>query len=264
MPDPARRPFLQSSLTGLLAMCIPVKGWAGRPPPRAESPLVGVDPLLVGTGLTARWQAAMRQDLGWAAQWAEMDSGQVLDQLERGEVHAGLFLSHPRADKLVQQGLIYARQRIARTDVLLLCPPDDLAGIRGETDIARALAQVRAAVAAGAARWQAPEPGSALDALAQAWMPGAPPAAPPSAPAAPAYRLTTRAQWLRQPPKGERLRPWPGRDPRMVLHAEIGCAYRNRHEGAKLLVAWLQWPLAQDAVKAAQPGWQRVDARGKG
>jgi hypothetical protein len=266
MPDLARRPFLKLSLSGLIASCMPGGAWAvRRPPPRADSPLVAVDPLLVLTGLTTRWQAAMRQDLGWAARWADMDSGQALAQLEQGQVHAGLFLTHPRADELAHQGLIHARRRIATTDVLLLGPTDDIAGIRGEADIARALTQIRAAVAAGAAAWQAPLPGSALDALAQPWAKGMlPPAradqpAPASRkPPPPAYRLMTRAEWLRQPPRAERLKIWSGADPRLKLHAEVACSYRARHEGAKLFVNWLGWPLAQGAVQAAQPAWQRV------
>lgn len=270
MPVSARRPFLQFSLTSLVTACAPTLAWAGpRPAPRAESPLVGVDPVLADTGLTARWQAAMRRDLGWAARWSDMDTGQVLAQLERGEIHAGLFLTHPRADELVHQGLIHSRHRIAKTDVLLLGPVDDLAGIRGETDVGRALTQIRAAVAAGAASWQAPLQGSALEALVrllgkdlghapgQDWMNTAKHSAH-AAPKAPAYRLMTRAQWLRKPPAGERLKAWAGADPRLVLHAEVACSYRARHEGAKLLVNWLQWPLAQGAVQASQPGWQRV------
>ena len=98
MPDTARRPFLQLlCMTGLVASGAPITGWAARkPPPRAESPLVGVDPLFVGTGLTARWQAAMRQDLGWAAQWSEMDSGKVLAQLEQVQQRLNRELNRAR------------------------------------------------------------------------------------------------------------------------------------------------------------------------
>lgn len=264
MPVSARRPFLQLCLTGVVAFGIPTGGQAARkPPPRADSPLVGVDPVFVLSGLTARWQAAMRQDLGWAARWSEMDSGDVLAQLEQGQIHAGLYLTHPRADALAHQGLIHARHRIAKTDVLLLGPNQDLAGIRGEQDIGRALAQVSAAISAGAARWQAPAAGSALAALSAQLEPGlarqtqlAP--VRPDLAKEPPYRLMTRAQWLRQPPQRERLKIWSAPDPRLVLHAEVACAYRARHEGAKLLVNWLQWPLAQSPIKAAYPAWQRV------
>jgi hypothetical protein len=42
----------------------------------------------------------------------------------------------------------------------------------------------------------------------------------------------------------------------MVLEAQVACSFRVRHPGAKLLVSWLQWPLAQSAVKASGPGWR--------
>jgi len=225
---------------------------------------VGVDPVLVASGLTARWQSAMRHDLGWTARWAPMDTGSILNQLEQGEVDAGLFLSHPKADQLDKQGLIYDRHTVARTDVLLLGPVDDLAGIRSETDPARALSQVLAAHSAGAALWLPPTPGSALAALADGLTQGlASRVTPPGATGKPippgsAYRLLTRAQWLKAPPKGERLKVWLSGTPRLALEAQIACSFRARHPGAKLLVSWLQWPLAQGAVKATRPAWRGI------
>jgi hypothetical protein len=265
MPLLARRPFLRLSLRPLLACGAPAVAWAGpKPAPRAESPLVGVDPVFIATGLTARWQAAMKQDLGWSARWAPMDSAEVLRQLEAGEIDAGLFLSHPQADALDKQGLIYNRHRLARTDVLLLGPAQDLAGIHSDTDAARGLSQVLAAARAGAVQWQAPTPGSALAALADQLTQGLAskplPAAPPgkAAPSGPAYQLMTRAQWLKKPPAGERLKIWLSGAPQLTLDAQVACSFRSRHAGAKLLVTWLQWPLAQNAVKSSQPAWQVV------
>lgn len=266
MPELARRPFLQLSLTGMLSLTGPLTpARAGdRVAARAESPLVGVDPLLIDTGLTARWQAAMKQDLGWSARWSPMDTAEVLTQLEQGQIDAGLFLSHPRADALDKQGLIFNRQTLARTSVLLLGPTEDLAGIRSETDPARALAQVLAAANAGAARWQVPTAGSALAALADQLTQGqasraVPPAAEAKAPRnSPAYRLMSRAQWLKSPPRGDKLKVWLADSPALALQVQIACSFRARHAGAKLLVSWLQWPLAQNAVKAARPGWQPV------
>lgn len=264
MPALARRPFLHLSLTGLVALSTPPLAHGRKPAPRAESPLVGVDPVLVASGLTARWQSAMRQDLGWAARWAPMDTGGILDQLEQGEVDAGLFLSHPKADQLDKQGLIYDRHTVAHTDVLLLGPMDDLAGIRSETDPARALSQVMAAHSAGAALWLPPTAGSALAALADSLTQGlASRVSPPSAsgkarPEGSAYRLITRAQWLKAQPKGERLKVWLSGVPSLALQAQIACSFRARHPGAKLLVNWLQWPLAQGAVKATRPAWRGI------
>jgi hypothetical protein len=220
-----------------------------------------VDPLLVDTGLTRRWQAAMKQDLGWAARWSPMSTLDVLTQLEQGQIDAGLFLSHPRADELDKQGLIFNRHTVALTSAMLVGPTEDVAGIRSETDPARALAQVLAAVGAGAARWQPPPTGSALAALADRLTQGMAsrgvPATGKAAPdSLPAYRLTTRAQWAAGAPRGEKLRIWLADAPPMQLQAQVACSFRSRHGGAKLLVSWLQWPLAQGAVKASRPGWQ--------
>lgn len=269
MPELARRPFIQLSLTGLLTMGAAGSSLAGpRPAPRAESPRVGTDPVFIQSGLTTRWQAAMRNDLGWAARWEPMDSGTVLDQLEAGLVDAGLFLAHPKADHLDKQGLIYNRQTVARTDVLLLGPNQDVAGIRSETDPGRALTQILAAASAGAAIWQAPAAGSALAALAdqltqglasrglRAAGPGGAAGSAARQATGPAYRLMTRAQWAKAPPRGEPLKAWFNGHPRLVLDAQVACSFRVRHPGAKLLVSWLQWPLAQSAVKASRPGWR--------
>ena len=97
--------------------------WANpRVAPRADSPEVGVDPALVASGLTTRWGQAMRRDLGWAARWTPLPSGALLRALAQGDIDMGLFLSHPQADRLAQEGLIHDRHVLARTDVLLLGP----------------------------------------------------------------------------------------------------------------------------------------------
>lgn len=266
----ARRSFLRSFVHGGLgggtlawSMATPASA-RDRLPSRADSPLVGVDPVFVDTGLTARWSAAMKQDLGWAARWSAMDTSDVLNGLEQGELDAGMFLSHPRADALDKQGLIYNRLSLARTGVLLVGPTDDEAGIRSETDPARALAQVINASNAGAARWLAPQAGSALALLADQLVHGLN-ARNPSASSAsashspgksPAYRLITQAQWLKSPPKAEKLKVWLNDPARLYLEAQVACSFRSRHAGAKLLLSWLQWPLAQSAIKASKPGWQ--------
>ncbi|MDO9237029.1 MAG: hypothetical protein Q7U28_13480 [Aquabacterium sp.] len=266
MTELARRPFLNRSLTGLAALSLGANATAApRPGPRADSPLVGIDPVFIESGLTARWQAAMKQDLGWSARWAPMDSAEVLAQLEKGQVDAGVFLSHPKADDLDNQGLIYDRHSLARTDVLLLGPVDDLAGIRNETDPARALSQVLAANQAGAAVWQPPVAGSALAGLADQLTQGLSSKGMGTAlskikakQSGAAYRLMTKADWLKHPPKGERLKIWLSGAPRLTLDAQVACSFRVRHPGAKLLVTWLQWPLAQSAIKASKPAWQSV------
>jgi hypothetical protein len=167
---------------------------------------------------------------------------------------------------LDRQGLIHNRQTLARTEVLLLGPETDVAGIRTEADPGQALKQVLAAHNAGAAQWLAPPAGSPLAALADQLTQGLAGKARPAQPAAngvtgkpaPTYRLLTRAEFMHAPPKGARLKNWWGPDAHQALDVQVACSFRARHAGAKLLVAWLQWPLAQGAVTALQPAWQRV------
>jgi len=222
-----------------------------------------VDPIFIDTGLTRSWQVAMGRDLGWQARWSPMDTATVLRQLESGEVDAGLFLSHPLADDLDRQGLIHSRQSIATTDVLLVGPAEDLAGIRTERDAGRALNQVLLAAQAGAVNWVQPTEQSALAALLGQLTQGKglDPRALRVGKHAPAkgmaYELVPRVQWRAQ----DRRKVWLQGDARMVLAAQVACSFRVRHPGAKLLVNWLGWPLAQSAFKSGSPGWHGLPGK---
>ena len=92
----------------------------------------------------------MSRDLGWSATFEPLASSQILDQLERGEVDVGLFLSHPRADHLDKRGLIYERHSIARTEGPAGGPgPRPRGHSQRKNDAGRALTQVIAAAGAG-------------------------------------------------------------------------------------------------------------------
>lgn len=234
-----RRALLTRTLGASGILCAGLSSPALALRPRADSPDVAIDPLLVGTGAgpAGRWGAAMRRDLGWAAQWQAAGSRQVLDQLESGDVEVGLFLSHPRAAHLEKEGLIHDRRQLARTEVWLLGPADDPAGIRTEQDPARAIAQVLAARAAGVVNWQLGLPGEpaeqqgpdsplaqlAAQLAAQTGSGAGNPAlaagsggkaahmTAATAAGAPTYRLVTQAAWLRRALRPRRARQ--GRQP---------------------------------------------------
>lgn len=272
-----RRTLLAHTLAATGALCAGLSSPAHALRPRADSPDVAIDPLFIDTGLAGRWGSAMRRDLGWAAQWRAAASRQVLEQLESGDVEVGLFLSHPRAGFLEKEGLIHDRRRLARTEVWLVGPADDPAGIRAERDPARAIAQVLAARAAGVANWQVglqgepaaqQGPDSPLAQLASqllaqpiAGQPlplglGGKPGNTASAASAPTYRLVTQAAWLRQGPvSGTRV--WFQGHPALVLHAEVARSFRGKHPGGRLLVDWLDRPLARNALRGAA-GWQNA------
>ncbi|MGE5452892.1 MAG: hypothetical protein ACM3VZ_13750 [Acidobacteriota bacterium] len=260
MFDPLRRSLI--TLTTLGA-CLPPQAWAqarGKRP-LTEGPRVSADPAVIDSGLSARWQAAMSHDLGWAAQFNPVESSLVLDQLDQGQTDVGLFLSIPKADSLDRQGLIYERHTLAVTEVVLVGPTDDVAGIRAETDAGRALTQVIVAASAGKAAWKAPAADSAVASLADQLTGGLASKGlrAGTAPAikGPAYQLLTRAALARGgQPAGTKI--WPLSDPRLALELQVALSFRSRHAAGKLMVTWLQWPLAQGIVGKSQPAWRRV------
>ncbi|NBD19410.1 hypothetical protein GTZ97_01810 [Aquabacterium fontiphilum] len=231
---------------------------APRVPPRAESPPVGMDPVAMSSGLAARWAAAMHRDMGWQARWQALGSLAVLAQLEAGDLPMGVFLATPRADALDRAGLIHDRHTLAYTDLLLVGPKEDVAGLRGAGSLVDALRQVLAAHAAGAAEWDAPAAGDALADWVTKWSPGLPRTnrPPVSAPlSALPYRLVTRAAWSGRA-ADRQARIWAESSPDQAVALQVARSFRSRHPGAGLLVKWLQAPLAMKQVRAGAPGWR--------
>lgn len=271
MPCLLRRTLLARFPAVLFSAGLPAVTQA-RPasPATGGAPLVGVDPILVEGGLTARWSAAMARDLGWAARWTPIASGSLLAQLEQGQLDAGLYLGHPHAARLEAQGLVHSRTVLARTLVYLTGPEADPAGIRQQTDLRLALAQVLLAQDAGAARWEAPAPDSALWALVAQLTQDRPTArldrgtalsraTTEKAVALAAYGLTTRAQWqARGNTPGVRV--WVTGGPELALPAELALPFRRRHPGAQLLLKWMRGPLAEGVWRSARPGWLPASA----
>lgn len=261
-PVDTRRRVVLRLAGGLLAGVPVLAAGSPRVPPRADSPPVGADPVVLQSGLAGRWATAMHRDMGWQARWLVHPSLAVLNLLEAGELPMGLFLSTPKADDLERAGLIHDRQTLARTDLLLVGPQDDLAGLRGTTDLVAALRQVLAAHAAGAADWTPPGPGDALAAWVAQWSVGlsrsvgSRAAAAAARPAQTPYRLVTRAAWGR----GERdARIWLTGNREQAVALQVARAFRSRHPGAGLLVKWLQSPLAARQVRASAPAWQLAE-----
>jgi len=252
---------------GWAAGLVGLPGWAWA---QGSEPLrLGVDGLLQDTGLAGRWKAAMGRDLGLAAHWVRAPSGTILQQLESGELPIGLFLSHPLADRLEQQGLIHDRQTLARMQVLLVGPASDPAGLRGENDVVRALHQILAGQAAGACHWQPAPKDSALAGLSDTLTstlgaqkltakpsPGSPSAGGPSLPP---YTRFTQAAWQPPPaPPRKALKVLVKQDPRLWLNCQVARSFKTPHPAGKLLVKWLQGPLGRQAVTAQGSVWQKA------
>ncbi|MFN3885607.1 MAG: hypothetical protein ACK4MG_01495 [Aquabacterium sp.] len=227
---------------------------------------IGVDPALVASGVPSRWAQALTRDLGWAPRWHAEPALRLLDRLAQGQLDAAVFLSHPAADALDQQGLIHSRMPLARTAVYLVGPQADLAGLRQRDDLAEALAHAVLAHEAGAARWTPPAPGSALEALAARLLQGhvvsrLGSAAIPPRPRSegidrqPAYMLTTRAEWEAGDGARAGLRVWVAGGEESTLQAEFALPMRRRHPAARLLSQWLQGSMAESAWRQGRPGW---------
>ncbi len=246
---------------GWTAGLLGLPGWAGAQ--GQEVLRLGVDGLIQDTGLGGRWKAAMGRDLGLAAQWVREPSGTILRQLESGELSIGLFLSHPLADRLEQQGLIHDRQTLARMQVLLVGPASDPAGLRGENDVVRALHQILAGQAAGACQWLPAPKDSALEGLSDTLTStlGAQKLTTRPAPgsALPPYRLLTQADWQKMP-QAERkvLKVLVHQDPRLWLNCQVARSFKTAHPAGKLLVKWLQGPLGRQAVATQGSAWQKA------
>jgi tungstate transport system substrate-binding protein len=252
---------------GWTAGLLSLPGWAWA---QGSGPLrLGVDGLIQDTGLAGRWTAAMGRDLGLAAEWIRSPSGTILRQLESGELPIGLFLSHPLADRLDQQGLIHDRQTLARMQVLLVGPTSDPAGLRGETDVVRALHQILAGQAAGACHWLPAPQDSALAGLSDTLTSTlgaqkltarpAPGSASAAGAALPPYQLLTQADWQKMPPAQRKaLKVMVNQDPRLWLNCQVARSFKTPHPAGKLLVKWLQGPLGRQAVTAQGSAWQKA------
>lgn len=249
--------------TGLLGL--PAWSWA-----QSATPLrLGVDGLIEDTGLAGRWKSAMGRDLGMAPQWVREPSDTILQQLEAGTLPVGLFLSTPLADRLEHQGLIHDRQTLARTKVLLVGPASDPAGLRGETDVVRALHQILAGQAAGACQWlPAPKDSavaglsgtltSTLGAQKLSARPASGSASGNKAPLPP-YQLLTQADWQKMPPAQRKpLKILVTQDPRLWLNCQVARSFKTPHPAGTLLVKWLQGPLGRQAVLAQGSVWQKA------
>jgi tungstate transport system substrate-binding protein len=237
---------------------------------------LGVERALFDCGLASSFQKAFGRDTGVAVELVPGDSAALIAALERGEFDSTMTNAPDMEAALEKQGLAHDRRQIALGDLVLVGPlagkgkkAIDPAGVKGERDIAVALARLaetqtrvigaapgsgcalssqplwRAAKAAPAAPWYAETPSNKFG------------AAIGQAAAENAYTLVERAVWLAQPHKA--LAVLVEGDARMVNPVHVMRSFRVSHPAAKLFGQWVGGVNGR-RVAAGVRGWRSPTA----
>src|SRR3989441_1431510 len=116
---------------------------------RRNDPLrVGIDQLLVRSGVGARIERGFFAHSGLALHWVPSASAGLLDALEAGELDASVTLAPDIEARLEQQGLAHDRHAVAQVEFLIAGPVQGKAGdpakLRGTSDASAALALLAA------------------------------------------------------------------------------------------------------------------------
>jgi tungstate transport system substrate-binding protein len=231
---------------------------------------LGVEQALLDSGLAIQFQKAFGRDTGVAVQLVPGRSADLIATLERGEIDAAMTNAPEMEAALEKQGLAHDRHLIALGDFVLVGAlvgsgkkAVDAAGIKGEKDIAAALAQL----AEAKARFIGPANGSGAHLASQAlWRTAkVAPAAPwyletkdpkgalAQAAAEGAYTLVERGVWLSHGTKA--LSVLVEGDPRMANEVHVMRSFRVNHPAAKLFGQWVSGGQGR-RVAASVRGWR--------
>ena len=96
------------------------------------------------SGLFGHLLPRFQQDSGIAVRVVAVGTGQALRIAERGDADILLVHHRPSEEQFVQAGYGVARQDVMYNDFVLVGPRADPAGIKGQADVAAALAQIAA------------------------------------------------------------------------------------------------------------------------
>jgi len=262
-------------IAGLAACATGTAGvWAQQRRPGGTPLRLGVERLLVDTGLADALRRAFAGDTGLAVTMEAGTSSALLEALERGEMDAALTHAPTVESRLEKQGLVHDRRRVARSEFLIVGPLDrgkDPAVPAGRDAIV-ALARIaqagmpfltladgsgthlaeqelwRRAGVAPAAAWYRAVDARAGNVIAQAQE-------------LQAYTLTDRASWLAfaaraKPAKAPRAAASWGvlvhGDPLLVTDFHVLRSFRINHPAGKLFVAWLAGPQGRRVVAKAR------------
>ena len=277
-----RRLMLRLGAGGLLA-AVGAGARAGAAP--NEAPLIGVEATLIASGLAGHLREALARDTGIGLHLVAGASGDLLPQLERGELDIVISNATEAEISLEQQGLIHDRQLIAVSEYVIAGPAEwahpprplkarkgkppepqplnDPAGIRGLQDAALAFARIAEAGARGECSFVATgEASGTRYAEAALWKAAGPRAfgpwlhtAGPGPRAAlelarqlgKAYVLVERGLLAGAGGRGMAAVLVDG-DPRLKAEYRSMQPFRSSHPAAKLVISWLAGPKGRAVV----------------
>lgn len=242
----------------------------------ADPMRLGVERSLLACGLATSLQKSFGRDTGVAVELVGGDSASLIAALERGEFDATMTNAPEMEMALEKKGLAHDRRQVALGDLVLVGPlagkgkkAIDPAGVKGERDIAVALARLaetqsrfigavagsgcslssealwRAAKIAPAAPWYTETPSTKPDAAID------------EAAAAGGYTLVERGAWLAFPNKA--LSVLVEGDPRLVNPVHVMRSFRVNHPAAKLFGQWVTGKNGR-RVAAGVRGWRPPEA----
>jgi len=242
----------------------------------ADPMRLGAEQALVDCGLAGQFQRAFGRDTGVAVALVPGNSAALIAALERGELDAAMTNAPEMEAALEKQGLGHDRRLIAEGDFVLLGPlvgkgkkAIDPAGIKGERDIAVALARLAqtqtrfigplhgsGAYLSSLALWRAAKVAPAAPWYAETQAtPGN--AAIEQAAAENAYTLVERGVWLANSNKAgnQALAVLVEGDPRLASEVHVMRSFRVNHPAAKLFGQWVSGGQGR-LVAASVRGWR--------
>jgi tungstate transport system substrate-binding protein len=259
-----RRPFL--TLAALASLGLPRLGVATQRQSLADPLRVAVDDAIADSGLAGALQRAFAVDTGLAVQLLRGPASRVLQALEHGEHDAAITNAPGIELPLEKQGLLHDRQRVARTQFVLVGPRTLAKALAAGKDTVLALSRLAQAQAPFLTRHDGS--GTHLAEL-DAWR------AAQVAPAAPWYRqaeagmsvlsqaiqdkactLAERGAWEAQPRSRDYV-VLSEADPRLVVDVHVMRTFRakRQHPAGKMFVAWITGPKGRRIV-AGHRGYQ--------
>jgi tungstate transport system substrate-binding protein len=124
----------------LVDLCMALAGCSSQPPARTLTIAVGTT--LQDTGFLDALLPRFREETGIEVKVIAVGTGQALELARRGDADA-LWVHEPTLElKFMEDGYGSVRRPLMHNSFILVGPPDDPAGVKGEKSISTAFAQI--------------------------------------------------------------------------------------------------------------------------